>query len=112
MILKSIHVRSYKSVTDSGLVSIEPEVTCLVGKNESGKTVVLEALYRMNPLPMGHREKFDGLRDYPRRVYVRDRDKVPTTLPIDTIFELSPEDIETIEQRFGRGVIASTSVST
>lgn len=66
MFLKSAHVKRYKSVTDSGQVEFDRQVSCLVGKNESGKTAFLEALYRLNPLPMGHREAFDGLRDYPR----------------------------------------------
>jgi len=67
MFLKAAHVRQYKSVTDSGPVEFEREVSCLVGKNESGKTAFLEALYRLNPLPTGHPQGFDGLRDYPRR---------------------------------------------
>jgi len=54
MILKSVRVKKFKSVADSGLVEFDGAVTCLVGKNESGKTAFLEALYRLNPLAMGH----------------------------------------------------------
>ena len=30
-------------------ISIQPDITCLVGKNESGKTAFVQALYRLNP---------------------------------------------------------------
>jgi recombinational DNA repair ATPase RecF len=50
-------VRDYKSITDSGGVPFSPAVTCLVGKNESGKTAFLEATYRWNPVPTGHHER-------------------------------------------------------
>ena len=57
MRLVSARVRDYKSITDSGEVAVEEDVTCLVGKNESGKTAVLEALYRLNPIPAEHRRR-------------------------------------------------------
>ena len=66
MILKSFQVRDYKSITDSTEVAVEPLVTCLVGKNESGKTAALEALFRLRPVPTGHRTTFEGLYDFPR----------------------------------------------
>src|SRR5207244_1254088 len=43
MRLKATHITNYKCIEDSGEFSVEP-VTCLVGKNESGKTAILEAL--------------------------------------------------------------------
>jgi len=39
---------AYKSVEDSNEFSVD-QVTCLVGKNEAGKTAVLDALYKLNP---------------------------------------------------------------
>jgi ABC-type cobalamin/Fe3+-siderophores transport system ATPase subunit len=30
-------------------MTVERDVTCLIGKNESGKTTVLKALHRLNP---------------------------------------------------------------
>jgi predicted ATP-dependent endonuclease of OLD family len=39
---------NFKSVEDSDEFSVGG-VTCLVGKNEAGKTAILQALHRLNP---------------------------------------------------------------
>jgi energy-coupling factor transporter ATP-binding protein EcfA2 len=111
MDLRSVRVRNYKSVQDSGVFTIEPTVTCLVGKNESGKTAVLEALYRLKPVPSGHPEDFDGLRDYPRRFYGRDMAKIPTLPVIDATFELADSEVERVETKFGQGCVPSRRVT-
>ena len=110
MLMKSAQVKLYKSVTDSGLVEFDDNVTCLVGKNESGKTTVLEALYRLNPLPMGHRQTFDGLLDYPRRIYNRDKENVASTVAVTATFELFADDIQDIEAKYGNGALRSQIV--
>jgi len=111
MIVKSAQVKLFKSVTDSGQVEFDRNVTCLVGKNESGKTACLEALYRLNPLPTGHPETFDGLRDYPRRTYTRDRESVPSKAAIEVTCILEPEDIKAVEEVLGTGVLDCTDVT-
>jgi hypothetical protein len=107
----SARVTTYKSVTDSGEFSLQPDVTCLVGKNESGKTAVLEALYRLEPLPTGHAEDFEELRDYPRRYRSRDHDKIPDTDVVALKLELDDADIAAVEANFGAGVLASRSAT-
>ena len=111
MILRSFQVRKYKNVRSSGEVMVEDGVTCLVGKNESGKSALLQALYRLNPLPTGHPERFDGLRDYPRRLYAQDRDRVAATRPVTATFELEDEDVQAVEAAHGAGVLASRRVT-
>ena len=111
MILKSIRVRQYKSFTDSGEVRIEDDVTCLVGKNESGKSAMLQALYRLNPSTSGHPETFSGLRDYPRPRYYPDRARIPAVRPITAAFELDDEDLRAVEDAHGEGVLASRRVT-
>jgi hypothetical protein len=108
MIFKTVRIQKYKSITDSGIMKLADQVTCLVGKNESGKTAVLEAVYRLNPLPIAHPQEFNGLRDYPRRTYNRDRASVPSTTPIDAIFQLEPVDVQVVETKFGKDVLKST----
>lgn len=65
MWLKTVRVQNFRSIEDSGEFSIEP-VTCLVGKNESGKTALLQALYKLNPA-VSSDMAFDPVEEYPRR---------------------------------------------
>ena len=98
MILKSVRIREYKNIRDSGRVEIDDRVTCLVGKNESGKSSLLEAIYRLHPAATGHPETFSALRDYPRRRYLQDRQDVPATCPVTAVFELEEEDLRAVEE--------------
>lgn len=111
MLLKSFQVQRYKNVRNSGEVRIRDDVTCLVGKNESGKSAMLQALYRLNPHPTGHPTSFVGLRDYPRRNYGQDRKRVPSTRPITATFELDEEDVRAVEGAHGERVLASRVVT-
>ncbi|NUS45278.1 MAG: AAA family ATPase [Mycobacteriaceae bacterium] len=101
MRLLSAHITKFKSVNDSTAFPVTDDVTALVGKNESGKTAVLEALYRVNPLPSGHPVDFDELDDYPRRSLARDKTNIPDVEPIRVTFQLEPSDIEAVEKQFG-----------
>lgn len=65
-------VWKYKSIEDSTLVALAKDVTVLVGKNESGKTAFLEALYKALPLSAA-KAKYDYVADYPRKDLVRYR---------------------------------------
>ena len=66
MKLRQFQVREFKSVWDSGPVNVDAKVTCLVGKNEAGKTALLQALYRTNPI-ISTDAHFDETYDYPKR---------------------------------------------
>ena len=63
MRLRKARVQNYRSIRDTGWFDVEKDKTILVGPNEAGKTVVLQALQQINP-PDGI-AKFDPLRDYP-----------------------------------------------
>jgi len=67
MRLKKARVTKYRSIRDSGWFEVEEGKTILVGPNEAGKTVLLEALQQLSP-PEGIKG-FDALRDYPRSEY-------------------------------------------
>ena len=102
-------VTNYRSIDDSGWVTLE-NVTCMVGKNESGKTAFLQALRRLNPVDSAS-GKF-SLRDYPRKGYVRYRrrhDSQPDVV-VCAEFELSDEEIADLESKFGQGVMRSRRV--
>lgn len=63
--LKKFRVQNFRSVDDSGWIEAE-NVTCLVGTNESGKTNLLLALWKLNP---ANGEPIVPLIDYPRKNY-------------------------------------------
>lgn len=65
MQLKKIRVTNYRSVEDSGEFTLE-QVLCLVGKNEAGKTAILQALAGLNPHPATP-IAYNKEKDYPRR---------------------------------------------
>src|SRR6266508_6017277 len=109
MLLTSALVRKFKSIDDSGVVRFEPDVTCLVGRNESGKTAFLEALARANPMA-GDPRRFDELRDYPRGLRASEHAQVPDTVAISTSFELCDADVEALRAEFGPGVVSSREV--
>ena len=63
MILKNVRVTNYKCIKDSTEFSVDKDVTCLVGKNEAGKTALLEAIYKLNPV-RDQDGNFDVIREY------------------------------------------------
>ena len=48
MRLRSFRVRAFRNVIDSGEINVD-DVTCLVGKNEAGKSAIMQALHSLNP---------------------------------------------------------------
>ena len=69
MKLVKVQVKKYKCVDDSDPWSVD-QITCLVGKNESGKTALLEALYKLNPVEESKAVFSDT--DYPRKETLTD----------------------------------------
>lgn len=50
MRLKTVHITKFRSIKNSQPFTVDANVTCLVGKNESGKTAILQALEKINPV--------------------------------------------------------------
>ncbi|MBP2477706.1 energy-coupling factor transporter ATP-binding protein EcfA2 [Crossiella equi] len=99
MRLVSAHVVNYRSVDDSDSFDVEKDVTCLVGKNESGKTATLRALYRLNPVEPS--AKFDEVVDFPAK---RSKERKATTGFIPAVlatFELTDDETELVTEHFG-----------
>ena len=87
MKLISFRVCRYKNVLDSTTVLVDPEVTALVGMNESGKSAMLDALYRLNPV---YADLFSERDDYPRWRWKRDsrKENLSNINPIEATFKL------------------------
>ena len=69
MKLTRVHVTNFRCIDDSNPVEIGTN-TCLVGKNESGKTAFLKALEGLRSVDSGYTE-YDKTENYPRRVSFR-----------------------------------------
>ena len=68
MKLVNLRIKNFKCILDSTDFSVD-QLTCLVGKNESGKSAILQALYKLNPVD--NNEKYNALYDYPK-MYLTD----------------------------------------
>ena len=72
MKLKNVQITKYKCVEDSTPWKVD-QGTTLVGKNEAGKSTLLEALYKLNPVE-DNASNFHT-NDYPRRYALTDLGK-------------------------------------
>lgn len=99
----------FRNVVDSGTIHFQDDVTCLVGKNESGKTALLVALHRLHPANSS--AGFVVQEDYPRWRLARDRKAaaIDDVRPIEATFELGDEDVAAVESAFWPGVLPSRS---
>jgi len=114
MRLKSIEVSEFQSIRYSNRFDVD-DITCLVGKNEAGKTALLQAIYRLNPIIEndGH---FDVTDDFPRSdvedyQYDVENGKRKPAIVIKAIFELDKKEIQPIESNFGNGILKSTDLT-
>jgi len=101
MRLSKARVKSYRSIRDTGWFDVEEAKTILVGPNEAGKTVLLQALQQIKA-PEGI-AGFDPLRDYPRSEYndITTGKVDPTKVTVvDVQFALEPEDKAAIPEEF------------
>src|SRR6266513_2366884 len=103
MRLTAVQVRRFRNILDSNPIAVQDDVTCMVGKNESGKTAILEALYRLKPI---YPETFHDIDDYPRWLLADHRRSgdIERTHPVEATFELEPADVEAIEAVAGPGL--------
>ena len=101
MILKTVQVKNFKCISYSTVFTVDDKITCLVGKNESGKTALLQAVSKLNSEDRSTAD-FDLL-EYPRRHMMAYQQRAETE-PADalsTTWELSPEDIADLESVIG-----------
>lgn len=107
MKLIKAQVQNYRSVEDSEEFEIG-DLTCLVGKNEAGKTALLSAMRALRP-SKSQSFDIDETIDYPRRFSTRFDDRHPSGKAevVRTWWCLEDSDKELVEQRFGQGVLKS-----
>lgn len=106
MELKSFTVSNFRSINDSTTIEIEPDITCLMGKNESGKSAILEALYLLNPIHEG--DGFDPQRHIPwgkANQYIPDSDILENLTPISAKFRLTNEEMIELQQEYSDAMV-------
>ena len=108
MKLKTVRIRMFRNILDSTEVKIEDKVTCLVGKNESGKSAFLNALWLLNPARV--KPEYVIHEHYPAWLEKRHRlegVKQEKFEPVEVCLEWESADIKAIEDKFGPGVISA-----
>ena len=110
MKLISVRVQNYKCIDDSEEFSVS-DLTCLAGKNESGKTALLQALRRLNPVEESEGQ-FDSLMEYPRlRLHeYQAGTSGPASAALTTKWELSEDDIAVVKQVVGPCAIQNSAL--
>ena len=89
MKLTKVRIKNFQCIHDSTEFDID-DITCLVGKNESGKTAILKALHKFNPFDTA--PGFEHPDDYPVEHNKVENDVVEVT------FSLEQEDVDEIEK--------------
>ncbi len=107
MLLKKVTIHKYKSFLTEQTYSVEDHITRIVGKNESGKTALLEALAKSNYFEDNPDFKFNKDLDYPRSELIKVKNENPAVLTCE--YELTDEDIKSVEEAFCAGIISKQS---
>ena len=81
MKLTKVAIVKYKSFLTEQSVDIEPGITRIVGKNESGKSALLEAIAKTNYFDSKNSDfKFNKDLDYPRSELIKVRNSDPVAV--------------------------------
>lgn len=109
MRLKNFRVRTYRNIVDSGPIDVD-HVTCLVGKNEAGKSALLQALHQLNPAKPA--ATLDLLEDYPRWLKKKHEisGEIQNAVPITATFEFTDAELESLAARFGEHIVSGPTV--
>ncbi len=99
MEIKSFGIKNYRSIKDSGVCYLSGDnITVIAGKNESGKTAILEALEDFN--------KDKTIREGAINIHH------PKTIPeIAITFEIDQETLNEISNEIGLGIRATKPIS-
>lgn len=108
MKLVKARVQNFRSAEDSEIFEVN-DLTCLVGKNEAGKTAILQALQGINPYGSAQ-SAFSKTKDYPRRHVTRydERHDGENAEVVRTWWKLDDHEIEAIKSEFGDAVLDRT----
>lgn len=107
--LIQFQVTNFRSILDSGVIAVN-DYSCLVGTNESGKTNLLAALWKLNP---ANGEAISPLDDYPRKQFFNYDQTGGTECFIRATFALRPAvtQLLAVELRCDATLLQAVSVA-
>lgn len=100
-------VTNFRSVEDSGWIECD-DVTTLVGINESGKSNLLLALWKLHPVNNG---KIDILHDMPVSKLSVMRNNTADEIFIEAVFSVDMETIESVYDETGYKIDEETEIT-
>lgn len=108
MKLVAVQIYNFRSIENSEEFKIG-DLTCLVGKNEAGKTAILQALLGLRPFGEYAYEK---MRDYPRRHVNKydERHEDGESKVVVSTWKLSDEDKKAVYSVFGDGIFNDDTI--
>jgi len=106
MKLKKFRVSNFRSVDDSGWIETD-DVIALIGTNESGKTNILLALWKLSPAKEG---SIIPTADYPRKHYNTFRHQTPKPVFMRAVFEVDDGLAQQLSDKTGMPVAAVREV--
>ena len=103
-------VINFKSIEDSGHFELG-QLTAFAGKNESGKTALLQALRKVNPVEKTG-QSFNRTMEFPRQ-RVGEYDEEDPPIVVETVWELDDLDRSAVNEVIGGSLLSKTvTVST
>ena len=110
MKLVKAHATTYRNIVDSNPVDIG-QSTCLVGKNEAGKSAFLKALEGLRSTNDAFKQ-YGKIENYPRRYLSEYDQRHPDgDAPVMTTeWEMGAADIAAVEAELGKGVLTGSTV--
>lgn len=106
--LKNVTINKYKCIETEQSFDVQDDVTVLVGKNESGKTAILEALEKSNSY---RGEQFDIMQDYPRKWVKRFQRQQDDVTVINCTYTLHDSLVKQIQEDIGPQAFKNTEIS-
>ncbi|MDR1793901.1 MAG: ATP-binding protein [Erysipelotrichaceae bacterium] len=109
MLLKKVTIFKYKSFFSEQTFPVGEGLTRVIGKNESGKSALLEALAKSNYFEINPEFSFDKTRDYPRGQLAL----LGTTSPdaVTCEYSITKDVLAAIEEDLGEGVLKRNTVA-
>ena len=106
--LKHVKINKYKCINSEQEFKADDSITILVGKNESGKTAILESIAKTNYFTEDKTFKFNKTLDYPRRELKSYEKSGEIANVVTCTYQLGDDIRKRIAEDIGEGVFNVT----